>query len=42
MRFKEINAVYSYIHLKQINKPTLFGQKVELFIIKADGTYKYH
>jgi hypothetical protein len=38
--FKEIIAVYSGNHMKQIN--TLCEKISELLVIKAGGTYRYH
>jgi hypothetical protein len=40
MLFREIIAVCYENHRKPIN--TFCGQNVELFIIKAGGTYRYH
>jgi lipoate-protein ligase B len=40
MLFKEIAALYTENHMKQVN--TLCRQNAELLIIKAGGTYTYH
>jgi len=36
MLYREIIAVCSQIHTKHVN--TLFGQKVELLVVKVGGT----
>jgi hypothetical protein len=40
MLYREIIAVYSEIHTKNINK--LCGQNVEFMIVKPGGTYIDH
>jgi hypothetical protein len=40
MLFKKITAVHSENHMKPIN--TLYGQNVELLIVKVSGTNSYH
>jgi hypothetical protein len=40
MLFKEIIPVYTENHMKPTSR--LYGQNVELLIVKAGGTYTYH